>query len=148
MTLDLKTIRQNIYQLADIERASAGKTYPAGCSTIELSAYQGAAGYLTEPSEVSNRYAVIIPKVDISHRYLHTILEEALPEFLAKYQTGINLQEGTLKYLNLEIHTSRDTQEWLSDRLEALSEAEDKIQREINGLKELKTFFLEKLFIN
>ena len=103
--------------------------------------------------DIINEQLNIKESYELPGRLIEIVLDTAWREalfdaFLAKYQTGINVQEGTLKYLKLEIHTSRDTQEWFSDRLDALSEAEDKIQREINSLNELKTFFLEKLFIN
>lgn len=136
----------NIFDVADIERALQGKIYPAGSTLIALSATRGQVEYMPEAGYVETRYAVVVPKVVCVPYYLFLVIQEAFPEYLSKYMTGINLQFDNLKYLEVEWHKDVEAQAYISEMMRQADDAVDKVQQEIERLEDMKKFFLDRLF--
>lgn len=137
----------NINDIADVERAVNGKIYQSGCTLMPLSAakssplvYHGARG------PVETRYAVIQPHEDVNPEYLFTIIERAYPRFKAKYMTTINMQFGQLKFLMVDYHPDRQTQEYVANMVRQVFMLEEQERKIIEELKEQKRYYLGTMF--
>lgn len=137
---------KKLTEVAQIERAKKGKTYPAGCTLIALSATKGDVEYLEEAGEVETRYAVIIPDTSIvTEKYLHCAICFFFPEFLSRHRTGINLQFEELKYLQVAVHSLADQKEFVNE----LEQIDRRIKQEeeiITKTQDLKKSMLGRLF--
>ena len=137
---------KKLTEVAQIERAKKGKTYPAGCTLIALSATKGDVEYLEEAGEVETRYAVIIPDTKIvTERYLYSAICFFFPEFLHRHRTGINLQFDELKYLQVAVHSLADQKEFVKE----LEQIDQRIKQEeeiITKTQDLKKSMLGRLF--
>lgn len=137
-----------LLDVASIERARSGKTYPAGSTLIQVSATDGKLRYMDEPGEVAQKFAAIEPDcARVSPAYLFWALGIALPPFLARYQTTMNIQMGVFDHLRLEIHNDRDTQDEIVRLFASVDEQIDGIQRDIDMLKEFKRWHLGAMFV-
>lgn len=136
-----------LLDLVDIERAKKGKIYPADCVLVQVSATKGQLVYLAEPSEVESMYAVMQPK-QVYGNYLYHILTEAMPGFLEKYQTGLNIQPDIFKNMQIEIHEDIEDQKAFARILNGLDESARLEQLIIDSLKEFKRVQLDKMFPN
>lgn len=138
----------NIYDIADVERAVNGKIYPAGCTLMPLSAAQSSpCVYHSESGPVETRYAVIQPHGDVNPEYLFTIIERAYPRFKSKYMTTINMQFGQLKFLMVDYHPDRWTQDYVADMVRQVHALEEQERKIIEELKEQKRFYLGTMFV-
>lgn len=133
-------------EIADIERAKSGVTYAAGSTLIQVSATKGQLVFMEQAGTADGKYAVITPKSGINGRYLYFILDMVLPYFLGAYQTGLNINPEIFKFLSLEIHTERETQEHIAATLDLLQSQIDEEENIINGIKKVKEFHLDKMF--
>lgn len=136
--------------VAIIERAKTGKIYPRGCSLIPLSAWQiESISFLEQPTEVSGRYAVIIPNITkVLPRYLFMCIQESAPEFEARYVTGINLQHDILvEHFTIRLHEDFECIEAIENRLEAIDLMQAQEARVVKCLQGLKAGMLEKMFV-
>ena len=137
-----------LLDIASIERARSGKTYPAGSTLIQVSATDGKLRYMDEPGEVAQKFAVIEPdRARVSPAYLFWALGIALPTFLARYQTTMNIQMGVFEHLRLEIHNDRETQDEIVRLFAAVDEQIDGIQRDIDRFNEFKKWHLDTMFV-
>lgn len=138
----------NIYDIADVERAVNGKNYPAGCTLMPLSAARSSPlVYHDARGPVETRYAVIQPHEDVNPEYLFTIIERAYPRFKSKYMTTINMQFGQLKFLTVDYHPDRETQDYVADMIRQVHALEKQEQKIIEELKEQKRFYLGTMFL-
>lgn len=143
---DRRTVR--LLDVAEVERAKAGKTYPAGSILIQVSATQGQMRLLSEPREVEAKYAVIqLTDQDIYPPYLFFVLDMVMPCFLARYQTTINIQVDVFKHLELEIHNELDTQREIVEVFAKLDERIADEQRAIDRLKDFKSWHMDTMFV-
>lgn len=136
--------------VAIIERAKTGKIYPRGCSLIPLSAWQiESISFLEQPTEVSGRYAVIIPNITkVLPRYLFMCIQESAPEFEARYVTGINLRHDILvEHFTIRLHEDFECIEAIENRLEAIDLMQVQEARVVKCLQGLKAGMLEKMFV-
>lgn len=136
--------------VATIERAKTGKVYPRGCSLIPLSAWQiERISFLEQATEVSGRYAVIIPNLTkVLPRYLFMCIQESAPEFEAKYVTGINLQHDILvKYFTIRLHEDFECIKAFEEQFGAIDRLYDREVEIVNGFKAIKDAMLEKMFV-
>lgn len=136
--------------VAIIERAETGKIYPRGCSLIPLSAWQiESISFLEQQTEVSGRYAVIIPNITkVLPRYLFMCIQESAPEFEARYVTGINLQHDILvEHFTIRVHEDFECIEAIENRLEAIDLMQAQEARVVKCLQGLKAGMLEKMFV-
>lgn len=142
---DRSTVR--LLDIATVERAKAGKTYPSGSTLIQVSATNGQLKKLEEPTEVETKYAVIEPKGDaVSPDYLFWALGIAMPPFLARYQTTMNIQMGVFKHLRLEIHNERETQDEIVSLFSTVDKRVKDEEETISRLKDFKKWHLDTMF--
>lgn len=143
MRTEDKMGRKKITEVADVERAVAGKIYPTGCTLIALSATKPEPEY-SAGGEIDSRYAVLVPKKILSE-YLFEAVKWELPEFLHKHRTGINLQFSELKHLNIVVLAEKEQITWVK----AIKKLNDQIvgeQKEISRLKDMKAWYLDSMF--
>lgn len=142
---DRRTVR--LLDVAEVERAKAGKTYPAGSILIQVSATQGQMRLLSEPREVEAKHAVIqLTAPDIYPPYLFFVLDMVMPHFLARYQTTINIQVDVFKHLEFEVHNEPETQREIVEAFAKLDERIADEQRAIDRLKDFKAWHLDTMF--
>lgn len=143
---DRSTVR--LLDIATVERAKAGKTYPSGSTLIQVSATKGQMRLLQEPSEVETKFAVIQPTDEsVFPSYLYFVLEMVIPRFLARYQTTINIQVDVFKHLEFELHDDPETQREIVEVFAKLDERIADEQRAIDRLKDFKAWHLDTMFV-
>jgi restriction endonuclease S subunit len=132
--------------VAEFGRAKKDKVYPAGCSTIQISATKGQIGFLTHASTVEAKEAVIRPQAGIDARYFNIVLQKNVAQFMEKYATGLNIQEKEIANFPIQLHNV-ETQKAIADMMKYMDDKADTIESEIAGLKKLKKAMLEKLMV-
>ena len=141
---DYKQVK--LIDIAKIERAKKGIVYDKGTILIQVSATDGQVLYLEEVSEISTKYAVVIPLIEYNPYYIVETIKRSFKRFLHENQTGMNLQMDALNTLTIDVHNDIDTQNYIAN---TMKEHEANIKREeeiINQLKEMKRYYLGKLF--
>lgn len=141
----LETKRCRLLDIANVERAKSGVVYPAGTIHIQVSATHGQIKMLKAPGIIEGKYATIIPKVPINQAYFKIALERSVPEFLAKYQTTINIQMGEFAFFDIEIHPDMKTQAEIAAIMKQCECAEELEQDIIDHLKTMKKIALSKM---
>lgn len=137
-----------VAELADIERAQNGKTYPAGCTLYPLSASSpDLVRYLPEAGPVPTKFAVLDPHQGINRYYFFLSVQRAAPKFAHEYQTGINLQFPVLeKWLKIAYHEDRETQDFVAKSIAKIETAADLVSEQIEADKIAKRRFLQLMF--
>ena len=135
----------HITDLCKVERAVAGKVYPAGSCYIKLSAVDEFVGQLAEAGEIDSRFAVFEPKEKINAKYLHIAIERKFPEFLRRYRTTINLQFHTLKHFVLDWHEDKAAQDCVVKSMGMVDKEIRQIEKQIALEKEIKHWYLQKM---
>lgn len=133
--------------VAEYARAKQGHIYPAGTSTIQISATRGQVGYLTEPGGVATKNVAIIPQAGINPKYFNIMILRNIDGFRAKYQTGINIQEHEIGKLPIQI-VNTETQQAIVTLWEFMEREEAREVRELEALKKLKANSLGTMFPN
>lgn len=142
---DRRTVK--LFDVATIERAKAGKAYPADSILIQVSATNGQLKYMDESSQVEGKFAVIQPDCKVVRpRYLFIVLEMVMPAFLARYQTTMNIQMDVFKHLKFEIHNELDTQWEIVKVFATLDKWIDDEQQTIGLFKDFKRWHLDTMF--
>lgn len=136
-----------VSELCDVERAKAGKIYPAGTCYVTLSAAHDTVMRIDEPGEIETRYAAIVPRDGTDPDYLFIMLQRAFPRWLMAHRTGINLQFKELATLRVEWHTDEATRCVLVDECAALDHEAEMIEQRIETLKELKRYLMGTMFV-
>ena len=131
--------------VAEYARAKQGHIYPAGTSTIQISATRGQVGYLTEPGGVATKNVAVIPQAGINPKYFNIMILRNIDGFRAKYQTGINIQEHEIGKLPIQI-ANIETQQAIVTLWEFMEREEAREVRELEALKKLKQNSLSMMF--
>ncbi len=132
--------------VAEYGRAKKGHIYPAGASTLQISASRGQIGFLHTNSEVASKDVVIIPQAGINPKYFNFILEKNIDKFMHKYATGINVQESEVGRFPIELH-NKDTQDAVVQMLNFVSDEEQQVSDEIYALKKLKDKAMDSMMV-
>lgn len=142
--------RKRLTDIATVEMAKPDKVYPAGTICVPLSAYsRGAIYQLGEATSVGGRYACVIPHDLTECDYFYTALQLSVGEFESKFVTGINIQMPIFeKHFTIQWHTDETTRKVLQQPLSLISKQEEIVERQINRMKEVKTYYLDKLFVS
>lgn len=135
-----------LLDIADMERVEKNKIYNKGNIIIQISATKGQIFYLEENQKVENKYIILKPK-RINNKYLYYILQNELPNFLKKYQTDLNIQPESFKFLKLKIHTDLATQKHIAQILTTLDEEIKENEQLLNKYQNFKKYHLEKMFV-
>lgn len=134
--VDFKTYEiVKLEDVAEYARAKQGKIYPAGTSTLQISATRGGIGFLSEPGYVHTKNVAIIPQAGIDPLYFNIAMQRNIDLFMHKYATGINIQEHDY-----------ETQKAIVAMFRQL-EHEMMVERDtVNVLKDLKNNMLSNMF--
>ncbi|MBB1063623.1 restriction endonuclease subunit S [Limosilactobacillus fastidiosus] len=132
--------------VAEYGRAKKHHTYPAGTSTLQISATRGQLGYLYEPSEVATKDVAIIPSAGINSRYFNIVLHKNIDEFMRKYATGINIKENEVGKFPIQLHNI-ETQKAIVRIFDFMDREENSIQQDIDNLSNLKKNLLSNMLI-
>ncbi|MCR1902307.1 restriction endonuclease subunit S [Ligilactobacillus apodemi] len=143
--IDLNTYEEvKLEDVAEYARAKKGKIYPAGTTTLQISATRGQIEYLTYPSGVHTKDVAIIPQAGINPKYFNIVMKKNIDEFMRKYATGINIQEKEVGNFPIQLHNS-ETQDAIAKMVGYAEKQEQIAQQEIDNLKELKNTLLNKM---
>lgn len=144
--VDLTTYEEvKLEDVAEFARAKQGYTYPAGTSTIQISAARGQVGYLTKPGGVATKNVAIIPQAGINPKYFNIMLLRNIDRFRAKYQTDINIQEHEIGKMPIQI-ANPETQSAIVQLWEFMERELIRETRELEALKKLKQNSLSMMF--
>lgn len=145
--IDFNTYEEvKLEDVAEYARAKKGWIYPAGTSTIQISATRGQIGYLDKPSEVHTKDVAIIPQAGINPRYFNIIMNKNIDEFMTKYATGINIKENEVGKFPIQLH-NKETQDAVAKMFSYVEEQEQIAQTEISNLKNLKSNLMDNMFV-
>ena len=136
----------SLKMLQSMHEQKKGWTYPAGTSTIQISATRGQIGYLDKPSEVHTKDVAIIPQAGINPRYFNIVMNKNIDEFMAKYATGINIKENEIGKFPIQLH-NKETQDAVAKMFGYVEEQEQIAQTEILNLKNLKGNLMDNMFV-
>ncbi|WP_028983315.1 restriction endonuclease subunit S [Sporolactobacillus terrae] len=136
----------HLEDVAEYGRAKQGHIYPRGTSTLQISASRGQIGYLEAPGEVATKDVAIIPQAGIDPKYFNIVLQKNVSRFMAKYATGINVQESEVGNFPIELH-NYETQKAVAKMLDFIDTEQDQAQSEIETLKQLKRTMLGYMMI-
>lgn len=143
--IDFNTYEEvKLEDVAEYARAKEGKVYPAGTSTIQISATRGQIGYLTEPKSIETKYVAIVPQAGINPKYFNIVMQKNVEEFIYKYGSGLNIQEKDVGKFPIQLHNS-ETQDAIAKMFSYAEQQEWITQQEIDSLKELKNTLLNKM---
>lgn len=79
-------------------------------------------------------------------KYLYYVMRLAMPHFLERFQTGLNINPEIFKMMRLKVHTDQSTQKTIVnilDRFEMLGSAKEQATER---LKDVKKYHLENMF--
>ena len=144
---DYKKVK--LLDLVDIERAKKNKVYYKGNIIIQVSASKGQIFYLEEDTSVESQYIILNCKDNniVDTKYLYYVISGLLPEFLAKYQTGINIQPEVFNYMELVIHDDIKTQEHIAKIFDKIDEDIKKEEELLKKYQDFKKYHLGKMFV-
>lgn len=147
LNLKLMTNRHKLTDIANVERAKKGVTYPRGTIYIQVSATHGQIKMLKEDGEIETKYATIIPKDDIYPKYFKLAIERCVGEFTARFQSNINIQMDDFNFFEIDIHDDYETQLEIASLVDAFEEAEEAENELVEQLKDVKKVALAKFMI-
>lgn len=132
--------------VAEYGRAKAHHIYPAGTSTLQISAARGQIGFLCEDGEVATKNVAIIPSAGINPKYFNIVLYKNIDEFMCKYATGINVKESAVGKFPIQLHNI-ETQDAIVKMFDFVEMQESQVQQDINNLTNLKRTLLNQMMI-
>jgi restriction endonuclease S subunit len=138
--------RVKLEDVAEYGRAKAGHVYPAGTSTLQISATKGQIGFLNVASQVESKLAVIIPQSGIDPRYFNYVMQKNVDLFMSRYKADINIQESDIGNFPIEVHNS-DTQAAVVTIMWELDAKTDEAQHELDVMRDFKQTMLDKMMI-
>ncbi len=141
----LETKRYRLTDVANVERARSGVLYPKWTIYIQVSATHGQVHQLHKAGAVETKYAIINPKIDVYMPYFKIAFERCVPEFLARYQSTINIQMGDFRFFEIDLHSDLKTQIEIVSLLGKCNEAENVEKDIVEQLKTLKKIALSKM---
>lgn len=135
----------NLLDIATIERSKKNKTYKKGSILIQLSATKGQMIYLDDDTKVDSKYGVFeVNKDKVEPRYLYYVLKMSMPDFLTRYQTGLNIKPEIFDSFKVKVHRSLEVQKIIVKILDSFNvELEEK---EIEKYKKIKEYHLDNMF--
>lgn len=143
---DRRIITVKLTDIAKYERATKGKMYKAGTVLVQVSATRGQTLILEKDSTVESHYVAIEPIIQIIPYYLFLIIEMAIPEFVERYQTGINIQADAFNFMKLRMHTNLAVQ---AEIVEGVMKRERLVvltEQVIENLQNVKKNMLDSMF--
>lgn len=139
--------KYKLTDIADVERAKIGQTYPKGTIFIQVSATNGQIKMLDCAGPIESKYATIIPKKKIYPSYFKLALERMVPEFLSCYKSNLNIQIDDFKFFEVYIHEDPKTQMEISQIMDQWDKAEESEQAIVDALMQVKRLAQAKMFV-
>ena len=137
-----------INDIALIERAK-NKTYPKDTIYLALSATDREVHISDSSINLNSRYCVIVPKVEINVIYLYYAMKKYEDYFFNTYVGGkINASFNDIRYFPVDIDRDVSVQKQVVDDFLKVERQIQNIEKEINQYKEMKEWFLAKMFTN
>lgn len=135
----------NLLDIATIERSKKSKTYKKGSILIQLSATKGQMIYLDDDTKVDSKYGVFEADKDkVEPRYLYYVLKMSMPDFLTRYQTGLNIKPEIFDSFKVKVHSSLEVQKIIVKILDSFNV--DLEEKEIEKYKKIKEYHLDNMF--
>ena len=135
----------NLLDIATIERSKKNKTYKKGSILIQLSATKGQMIYLDDDTKVDSKYGVFeVDKDKVEPRYLYYVLKMSMPDFLTRYQTGLNIKPEIFDSFKVKVHRSLEVQKIIIKILDSFNV--DLEEKEIEKYKKIKEYHLDNMF--
>lgn len=142
-----KKERKPLLDIVTFERVKKGKVYEAGTVYIQLSATDGKVRYLCENSELETKYGVFQPKdKSMGTRYLFYILEYEMEAFLARYQSGMNINPDIFKFMQVTYYPEVKYQQEIAMTLDGIQARYDEVYQEKESWQCFKKYHLEGMF--
>lgn len=142
-----KKERKPLLDIVTFERVKKGKVYEAGTVYIQLSATDGKVRYLCENSELETKYGVFQPKdKSMGTRYLFYILEYEMEAFLARYQSGMNINPEIFKFMQVTYYPEVKYQQEIAMTLDGIQARYDEVYQEKESWQCFKKYHLEGMF--
>lgn len=142
-----KTHIISLMDVCEFERSRKGKVYKAGTITIQVSATRGQMSFMETDGNVEPKDgAFTVTGKGIYPKYLYYVMRLAMPHFLERFQTGLNINPEIFKMMRLKVHTDQSTQKTIVnilDRFEMLGSAKEQATER---LKDVKKYHLENMF--
>lgn len=137
----------NLLDIATIERSKKNKTYKKDSILIQLSATKGQMIYLDDDTKVDSKYGVFeVNKDKVEPRYLYYVLKMSMPDFLTRYQTGLNIKPKIFDSFKVKVHRSLEVQKIIVKILDSFNvELEEK---EVEKYKKIKEYHLDNMFVS
>ena len=132
--------------VAEYARAKQGKVYPAGTTTLQISATRGDIGFLFEPGYIHTKNVAIIPQTGIDPLYFNIAMQRNIDLFMHKYATGINIQEHEVGKFPIYLH-DYETQKSIVLMFRQLEHEMEVERNTVNALKDLKSNMLKNMFV-
>lgn len=132
--------------VAEYARAKQGKIYPAGTTTLQISATRGDIGFLFEPGYIHTKNVAIIPQTGIDPLYFNIAMQRNIDLFMHKYATGINIQEHEVGKFPIYLH-DYETQKSIVLMFRQLEHEMEVERNTVNALKDLKSNMLKNMFV-
>lgn len=70
-----------------------------------------------------------------------------MPQFLERYQTGLNINPEIFRHLEFEIHEDEKTQQAVEEIMSGVQDNIESVQREIRDWKDVKQDSLDNMFV-
>lgn len=136
-----------IDDIAVIERAK-DKIYPENTIYIALSATDREVHISDSPINLNSRYCVIVPKAEINVIYLYYAMKKYEDYFFTTYVGDkINASFNDIYYFPVDIDMDVTIQQQVVDDFLTVEREIQNIEKEIKQYKEMKKWFLAKMFI-
>lgn len=132
--------------VAEYGRAKAGHVYPAGTSTLQISATKGQIGFLHQAGEIHTKNVAIIPQAGINPLYFNIVLQKNVDEFMHKYATGLNIQEQEVGNFPIEVHNG-DTQAAVVAMMQELDAKATEAEHELGVMRDFKQTMLDQMMV-
>ena len=142
-----KTHVINLMDVCTFERSRKGKIYKAEDITIQVSATRGQMSFLKNGGTVEPKDGVFeVMDKDIYPKYLYYVMRLAMPHFLERFQTGLNINPEIFKMMRLTVHTDQNTQKAIADILDKFEMLNSAEEQATERLKDVKKYHLENMF--
>lgn len=140
--------KYKLLDLFNLERAKQNKKYNKNDIIIQVSVSKGQIYILNENQCVKSQYIVLHNKNEniVDSEYSYYILQQILPSFLRKYQTGLNIQPEIFNYLEIEIHNDLFTQKHIVNIMKKMDEDIKKEEELLKKYQDFKKYHIGKMF--
>ena len=142
-----KTHIISLMDVCEFERSRKGKVYKAGTITIQVSATRGQMSFMESDGNVEPKDgAFTVTDKGIYPKYLYYVMRLAMPHFLERFQTGLNINPEIFKMMRLKVHTDQSTQKTIVNILDRFEMLDSAKEQATERLKDVKKYHLENMF--